>query len=90
MVQDVFDALIDGYARDTLICEIPALFSTLEGIDSNFELTTSSSAMTVNLFYSWNKVIESVGVVFVNTEILDRSTEPNTHLLYTEQGLQAK
>ena len=57
MVKDVSDALMDGFARDTLICEIPALFSTLEGKDNNFEFTTASNAMSLNLFYSWNTAI---------------------------------
>ena len=90
MVKDVSGALMDGFERDTLICEIPALFSTLEGKDNNFEFTTASNAMTLNLLYSWNTAIETIGVIFLNTEILDRSTEPNTHVPYTEGGMQAK
>ena len=86
MVKDVSDALMDGFARDTLICEIPALFSTLEGKDNNFEFTTASNALTLNLFYSWNTAIETMGIVFVNTEILDWSTNPPTRLTYTEGG----
>ena len=86
MVKDVSDALLDGFARDTLICEIPALFSTLEGKDNNFEFTTASNAMTLNLFYSWNTAIETIGIVFVNTEILDWSTNPPTRLPYAETG----
>ena len=73
MVKTVSDALINGYSRDSLICEIPALFTQLEGEDNNFEFTASSSVMTVNLFYSWNTAIETIGVIFLNTEILDRS-----------------
>ena len=84
MVKDVSDALMDGFARDTLICEIPALFSTLEGKDNNFEFTTASTAMTLNLFYSWNTAIETIGIVFVNSEILDWSTNPPTRLTFTE------
>ena len=90
MVKDVSDALMDGFARETLICEIPALFTTLEGKDNNFEFTTASNAMTLNLFYSWNTAIETIGVIFVSTEILDRSTEPNTHVPYAEGGMHAK
>ena len=90
MVQDVSEALMDGFVRETLICEIPALFSTLEGKDNNFEFTTASNAMTVNLFYSWNTAIETMGVIFLNTKILDRSAEPNTYLPYAEGGMQAE
>ena len=89
MVKDVSDVLMDGFARDTLVCEIPALFSTLEGKDNNFELTTASNAMTLNLFYSWNTAIETIGIVFVNTEILDWSTNPPTRLSYNERGKTA-
>ena len=74
MVKDLSDALMDGFSRDTLICEIPALFSTLEGKDNNFEFTTASNAMTLNLLYSWNTAVETIGVIFLNTKILDRST----------------
>ena len=90
MVKDVSDALIDGFSRDTLICEIPALFSTLEGKDNNFEFTTASNALTLNLFYSWNVAIETIGLIFVYTEVLDRSTEPFTHVLYVEDQMQAQ
>ena len=90
MVKDVSNALIDGFSRETLKCEIPALFSTLEGFDNNFEFTSASSAISVDLLYCWNKAVETVGVIFVNTEILDRSTEPNTPVLYTEENMHAK
>ena len=90
MVKDVSNALIDGFSRETLVCEIPALFSTLEGFDNNFEFTSASSAMSVNLMYSWNKAVETVGVIFVNTEILDRSTEPNTPVPYANGDMKAK
>ena len=90
MVKDVSNALIDGFSRDTLTCEIPALFSTLVGHDNNFEFTAASTAISVNLLYSWNKAVETVGVIFVNTEILDRSTEPNTPVPYAEGDMQAK
>ena len=90
MVKDISDALMDGFARDTLICEIPALFTTLEGKDNNFEFTTASNALTLNLLYSWNTAIETIGVIVVNTEILDRSTEPNTHVPFIEDGNQAQ
>ena len=65
MVKDVSDALAIGFSRDTLICEIPALFSTLEGNDSNFEFTVACNAMTLHLFYFWNIAIETIGIVFV-------------------------
>ena len=45
--------------------------------------------MTLNLFYSWNTAIETVGVIFVNTGILDWSTEPSTHVPYHEGGMKA-
>ena len=86
MVNDVSNALMDGFARDTLICEIPALFSTLEGNDNNFEFTVASNAMTLNLVYSWNTAIETIGIVLVNTEILDWSTNPPTRFTLNERG----
>ena len=46
--------------------------------------------MTVNLFYSWNTAVETIGVVFVFTEILDRSTEPSEYFPYTEDKMPAK
>ena len=46
--------------------------------------------MTVNLLYSWNTAIETVGVIFLNTKILDRDAEPDTYLTYTEGGIQAE
>ena len=88
MVNDVSDALMDGFARDTLICEIPALFSTLVGKDNNFEFTTASNAMTLNLFYSWNTAIETIGVIILNTKILDRTTD--TYIPFAEYGVKAK
>ena len=90
MVSDFSNALMDGFARDTLICEIPSLFSNLQGKDNNFEITTASNAMTLNIFYAWNTAIETVGVIFLNTEILDWSTDPKTHVPFDEGGMQAK
>ena len=90
MVKDVSNAFMDGFDRRTLICEIPALFTTLEGKDNNFEFTTASNAMTLNLFYSWNRAIETIGVIILNTNILDRSKEPSTYVPYAEDGIQAK
>ena len=94
MVKDVSNALIDGFSIETLKCEIPALFSTLEGFDNNFEFTSASSALSVDLLYSWNKAIETVGVIFVNTEIRNWSIEPNatmpSTMPYTEEDMQAK
>ena len=46
--------------------------------------------MTLDLFYSWNKAIETIGVIFINTEILDRSTEPNAYVPYVEKEMQAE
>ena len=45
--------------------------------------------MTLNLFYSWNTAIETIGIVFVNTDILDWSTNPPTRLTYAENGQTA-
>ena len=89
MVKDFSSALINGFARDTLICEIPTLFSTLDGKDNNFEFTAACNAMSLHLFYYWNVAIETVGIVIVNTEILDWSTEPPTHVAYVEGTMQA-
>ena len=88
MVSDLCHALLTRFDSDTLICEVPDVFNDMKGTDTKNELVTSSTIQKVNLFYSWNIAIKTIGVVFVNTHIIG---EDNSTLLeYLEKGMTAR
>ena len=88
MIDDLSKALLTNYNCKTMICTIPEVLEGLKGEDSNFELTVSSSILPVDLFYTWNTIVKSIGVIFVFTEVYDRAK--NKSIEFKEAGISAE
>ena len=69
MIDDVTDALLHKYDKESLTCEFPSVFDDLAGSDTNFEMVASNTMQTLKLFYSHNIVSKSTGVVFVQPKL---------------------
>ena len=87
MVLGISYALLHRFDRDSMICEFPAVLDGLKGKDCNFEMVTSTTIQSVNLFYHNNYAEKTIGVVFVNTQLLNR--DDNTMLKFLEKNIDA-
>lgn len=71
MVQDIVGAFESLLNRDSLTIQVPGVFARLAGRDAAFEMVSSSTLQPLNLFYSHNRVSESVALIVVNSTLGD-------------------
>ena len=63
MVQDIFDAFMIQQDPIDASIKLPTVFDYLQSSDASFETAHSSQIQTIQLFYSYNVITESIGLV---------------------------
>lgn len=72
MIEDVQQAFLKKFDKDTMTCEFPDILDHLQGQDANFEMVTSNTIQTLKLSYQHNIIGKTLAVIFVATELEGR------------------
>ena len=64
MVKDIYDAFIEQQESIDASTYIPSVFDHLQSSDASFETASSNNLQPLQLFYAYNLVTNTIGVIF--------------------------
>ena len=75
MVQDIFDAFMIQQEPIDASIKLPTVFDYLQSSDASFETASSNQLQHLQLFYSYNTVTDSIGVIFYHNKTVSNKME---------------
>ena len=64
MIEDLMDIFESKLESENYSFKIPESIEETTGTDANFEISQSNTLIPISLFYSYNVVLNNLGIVF--------------------------